>query len=51
MNFKVTSRDFKFFIIGVLTLFLAVIIYDWDHFEKGLLGTDPNDTAKTENVE
>ncbi len=36
MNLKITSRDFKFFMIGVFAMFIFVIIYDWDDFEKGL---------------
>jgi len=35
MNYKITSRDFKFFILGVLAMFIFVLIYDWDEFEKG----------------
>ncbi|SDR66265.1 hypothetical protein [Christiangramia echinicola] len=50
MKFNFTARDFKFFILGVFTMLLFVIIYDWDQFEKGLKGYSPNDTAKIENI-
>jgi len=51
MNFKITSRDFKFFIIGVFAMFIFVIIYDWNDFEKGLKGIAPYDEVNTEKVE
>lgn len=35
MNFKFTKRDFKFFMIGIFAMFVFVIIYEWDDFEKG----------------
>ena len=35
MNLKITTRDFKFFMIGVFTMFISLLIYDWDDFEKG----------------
>jgi len=35
MNLKITTRDFKFFMIGVFTMFIFLLIYDWDDFEKG----------------
>jgi len=51
MNFKITSRDFKFFMIGVFAMFIFVMIYDWDQVENGLKGIAPNDTVKTEKTE
>lgn len=39
MKFKITRRDFKFFIIGIFSAFVFVTIYDWDEnvesFKKG----------------
>ena len=35
MKVNITSRDFKFFILGVFAMLMFVIIYDWDEFEKG----------------
>lgn len=51
MKINITSRDLKFFMIGVFAMFIFVIIYDWDDFEKGLRGNAPRDTAKIEIVE
>jgi len=38
MKINITSRDFKFFMIGVFAMLIFVIIYDWDEFEKGFNG-------------
>lgn len=35
MKVNITSRDFKFFMLGVFAMLIFVIIYDWDEFEKG----------------
>lgn len=54
MNFKFTSRDFKFFILGIFAMFVFVIIYDWSDFVDGFQsGYDRgfNQTTQTDNVE
>ena len=38
MKVNITSRDFKFFMLGVFAMLIFVIIYDWDEFEKGFTG-------------
>ena len=48
MNFKLSSRDLKFFILGALAAFIFVIIYDWEEFEKGFRGGTPDTLAKIE---
>ncbi|WP_157893332.1 hypothetical protein [Salegentibacter sediminis] len=39
MKFKLTSRDFKFFILGLLAAFAFSTIYNWEEnvesFKKG----------------
>lgn len=39
MKFNITSRDIKFFILGILASFIFTTIYDWDDnveaFKKG----------------
>jgi hypothetical protein len=30
MKLNITKRDFRFFLIGVLTLLLVELIWDWD---------------------
>jgi len=41
MKFNITSRDFKFFIIGLLAAFIFETIYDWEEnvesFKKGYI--------------
>jgi len=51
MSIKITSRDIKFFVLGAAAVFIFLLIYDWDHFEKGLLGKLPHDHVRTEKVE
>ncbi len=51
MNIKITSRDIKFFALGVFAALIFTIIYDWDQFERGFLGEPPHDPVKTQNVE
>ena len=41
MNFKITSRDFKIFMLGVLAMFIFMLIYDWDNAKAGFLGKPP----------
>lgn len=35
MKIKINSRDIKFFFLGLFTMFLIVLIYDWNSFVKG----------------
>ena len=35
MNFKIRSRDIKFFILGIFAMFIFIIIYDWSDFVDG----------------
>ena len=39
MRFNITSRDFKFFILGIFAAFIFSVIYDWEgnmeSFKKG----------------
>lgn len=51
MSIKITSRDIKFFTLGVLAALIFTIIYDWDQFERGFMGEPPHDNIKIENVE
>ncbi len=51
MKVNITSRDFKFFILGVFAMLIFVIIYDWDQFERGLKGAASTGTAITEKIE
>lgn len=32
---NITKRDFKAFLIGIVTMFLIILIIDWDDFKKG----------------
>lgn len=32
---NITKRDLKFFLLGVVSMFLIVLIYDWKDFERG----------------
>ncbi|NER10421.1 hypothetical protein SAMN06265375_10131 [Muriicola jejuensis] len=32
---KISKRDIKFFLFGALTMFLIVLIYEWDDFKRG----------------
>jgi len=50
MKISITSRDIKFFLIGVFAMFIFVLICDWDQFEKGLMGEPPHDTVKTNHI-
>jgi hypothetical protein len=34
MNPKITKRDVKFFLLGVLTLLLVDLVWDWDRNVK-----------------
>jgi hypothetical protein len=36
--FKITTREINFFFLGVLTMFLIVLIYDWQDFKAGWNG-------------
>lgn len=35
---KIKSKDEKAFLLGILTMFAIVIIYDWNSFVNGLTG-------------
>ena len=41
MKVNITSRDFKFFMLGVFAMLIFVIIYDWDNAKAGFLGKPP----------
>jgi hypothetical protein len=49
MKTKITGRDLKFFFLGVLTIILLDLVFDWDNnitsFKKGY-----NDVRKTDTV-
>lgn len=51
MKVNITSRDLKFFTLGVFAMLVFVIIYDWEEFQKGLMGEAPKDTALIELFE
>ena len=36
-NTKITKRDIKFFLFGVLFMFLIVLIYEWHDFKRGCI--------------
>lgn len=33
---KISGRDIRFFLLGVLAMTLVVIAYDWEHFVDGV---------------
>ena len=33
--FKITTREISSFFLGVLTMFLILLIYDWQDFKAG----------------
>jgi hypothetical protein len=33
---KITSRDLKLFFLGMLTMLLITLIYDWKEFVRGI---------------
>ncbi|WP_416866497.1 MAG: hypothetical protein ACMVP2_01910 [Imperialibacter sp.] len=35
---KVTGRDIKIFLLGMLFMFLIVLAYDWESFRRGFAG-------------
>ena len=51
MKNTITSRLIKFFILGIFALLIFTIIYDWDHFKRGLLGKPPHKTTQTEKID
>ena len=50
MKMKIDSRDIKFFLLGLFTMFLIVLIYDWDSFVKGF-NSGMNDQENIPNIE
>jgi len=49
MKFKITARDVKVFLLGFFTMFIIVIIYDWNDFVDGFKA-GYNDSQKTETI-
>jgi len=39
MKLKITSRDLKFFLLGILAMLLVVLTYDWKDFKAGLMSS------------
>jgi hypothetical protein len=35
---KITSRDIRFFFLGVFAMFVVVILFEWNDFVTGLKG-------------
>jgi len=35
---KVTARDVRIFLFGMLFMLLIVLVYDWQDFKRGLTG-------------
>ena len=46
MNIKISSRDFKFFLLGIVAMFTFIIIYDWSDFVDGFKMVLMGDTIK-----
>ncbi|MEQ9378290.1 MAG: hypothetical protein RIG68_24070 [Imperialibacter sp.] len=38
MLMKVTTRDVRVFLFGMLFVFLIVLVYDWQEFKRGFMG-------------
>lgn len=38
-KFKLTSRDFLFFLFGFMVMLAVVIAYDWEDVKRGFTGT------------
>jgi len=47
---KISSRDLKFFLFGIATMFIIVLVWDWNDFVKGLKG-GYNDQQYNPNIE
>jgi hypothetical protein len=47
---KITKRDITFFILGIVTFFIAGTIYDWEDskkaFEDGFYGVSKTEATK-----
>jgi len=43
-NPQITKRDVIIFFIGMITMLLLVLIYDWRSFKKGIKG-EPETTS------
>jgi len=50
MKIKISSRDLKFFLFGIATMFIIVIIFDWNDFVKGFKD-GYNDQQNNTNIE
>ena len=37
-KFNITKREMTFFFLGLLTMFLIVLIYEWNDFKEGFSG-------------
>ncbi len=46
---KITSRDIRFFFLGVFAMFVVVILFEWNDFVAGLESGMPH-APKTEMV-
>jgi len=49
MKTKITGRDLKFFFLGVLTIILIDMVWDWDNNIKSIK-EGYNDARKTDAV-
>ncbi len=47
---KLSSRDIKFFLLGVFAMFVVVILFEWNDFVTGIKGAI-NSTPKTEMIQ
>jgi hypothetical protein len=41
MKVNITSRDFKFFMLGVFAMLIFMVINDWENAKAGFLGNPP----------
>jgi len=48
MKLKITSRDLKFFLLGILAMLLVVLSYDWKDFKAGLMGAHRPSTEQSD---
>ena len=45
-KFNITKKEIAFFFLGLLTMFLIILIYEWRDFKSGLI--DGWNSPKTE---
>lgn len=52
MKSKITKRDLLFFFLGIMTLFIIDLVWDWENnvkaFKEGMAGA--SESPKTENI-